>query len=65
MREYPDILMEEVASEFIVATCQLLPKSYDSVSDCMHNPMAYAVHRGSSMKFHIRPLHKCITDIDV
>src|SRR6218665_2336853 len=57
--------MEEMASEFIVGTCQLLPKCYDSVSDCMYDPLAHAVHCGSAMELYIRPLtYNCIDDID-
>jgi len=57
--------VEEMASEFIVGTCQLLPKCYDSVSDCMYDPLAQAVHCGSAMEFYLRPLtFICIDDVD-
>src|SRR6218665_1337340 len=65
MTEYQGISLEEQASKFIVETCELLPKSYDSISECMLDAMAYAVHCGSAMEFYIRPLPcQCVADID-
>ena len=72
MTEYADETMEEIASEFIVGTCQLLPKSYDAVSDRIHihfavvnpEPKIYAMYCGSSAEFYIRPVNTLIDDRD-
>src|SRR6218665_677229 len=66
---------EEMASAFIVGTCQLLPRSAHVSSDHrpMHNLMAsnshpsteYSALCGSFAEFYIRPLIRCIDDIDV
>ena len=40
MTKYADKSNEELASAFIVSTCQLLPKSSPVVSDHMHDLMA-------------------------
>src|SRR6218665_1188050 len=68
MMEYHDISMEENVSKFVVETCQMLPKdtkTYDPVSDCMLDAMAYVVHCGSAMEFYIRPLvFQSAADID-
>ena len=72
MSEYADELMEETASEFIVATCQLLPKSYYAASDRIHIhfataisvPKTYAMDCGSSAEFYIRPVNTLIDDRD-
>jgi len=62
----------EIASEFIVSTCQLIPKSFSSVSDQMHDVIAtdtpasknYSIVCGSTAEFYIRPVNICIADID-
>ena len=64
--------IEEKASMFIVSTCQLLPKSFSTVSDCMHDlvmsqspaPKEYSISCGSTEEFYILPLNTCIGDID-
>ena len=57
--------MEELASEFIVGTCQLLPKSSNVVFGpfYMYQP-CYAMYCGSAVEFYIQPLHSCIADVD-
>src|SRR5688572_5516485 len=72
MMEYDGKLNEEMASAFIVSTCQLLPKSSSAVSDYMHDlivstepvPKQYSILCGSFAEFYIRPLIPCIADID-
>ena len=64
---------EEIISEFIVSTCQLLPKSCAVVSDLKLNPISsfgrvsktYIMVCGSSEEFYIRPLNTCIDDLDL
>src|SRR6218665_1428561 len=64
---------EEMASAFIANTCQLIPKSSLFVSDEMHNliasncptPTHYGVICGSLAELYIRPLIRCIDDVDV
>src|SRR6218665_617335 len=63
---------EEMASDFIVHTCQLLPRWNAHVSDHMQNlvmkdshpPNKYAIVCGSTAEFFIRPLNTCIADFD-
>jgi len=63
---------EDMASEIIVSTCQLLPKTFSVVSDHMRNliaskdpaPTLYSISCGSFAEFYIRPLNPCITDTD-
>src|SRR6218665_1989020 len=63
---------EDMASEIIVSTCQLLPKTFSVVSDHMRNlimstdpaPRLYSISCGSFAEFYIRPLNPCITDTD-
>src|SRR6218665_1013451 len=72
MNEYMDKLNEELASAFIISTCQLTTKSSHVYSDHMHNlaasnkpvPKEYSVICGSYAEFYIRPLIGCIDDID-
>ena len=65
MTEYPDTSTEKIATEFIVGTCQLLPKSCDVVFDCVYSFQTWsAVYCGSAVEFHILPLHSCIADLD-
>src|SRR5688572_23509009 len=72
MMEYARKLKEEMASWFITITCQLLPKSFPTLSDRMHYltaslspaPIHYSIFCGSSVEFYIRPLHTCIEDTD-
>src|SRR6218665_554928 len=61
-----DELMDEMASKFIVGTCQLLPKSHDPVSNFIHTFKLnqYFIPCGSSAEFYIRPLTPLIHDID-
>jgi len=62
-----------MTSEFIVSTCQLLPKSVFLSSDHMRDfvmtwtpaTKEYSILCGSSAEFYIRPLNACITDINV
>ena len=71
MAEYKSKL-DEMASEFIVSTCQLLPKSFSAVSDHMHNVImtdepalkVYSIVCGSAAEIYIHPLNTCIADID-
>src|SRR5688572_18115571 len=70
--EDADKRMEEMASEFIVRTCQLLPKLCCGVSDRIRMKIAstprdaikYRRLCGSSEEFYIRPLNPCIADVD-
>src|SRR6218665_1584960 len=63
---------EESASTFIVATCELIPRSSPVYSDHMHNllsssdplPTIYTILCGSKAEFYIRPLFTCIDDTD-
>src|SRR6218665_636662 len=63
---------EEMASDFIVQTCQLLPKWTAHASDHMHNLVLnyshplnqYAIMCGSRAEFFIQPLNTCIADVD-
>src|SRR6218665_1402972 len=63
---------EEMASDFITGTCQLVPKSLSSPSDHMHDlamskdPLRkrYSILCGSLAEFYIRPLNTCIADTD-
>lgn len=62
----------EMASNFIVTTCQMLPKSFAPVSDHMHNvsptcnnpSKLYMISCGSNAEFYIRPIKTCIADND-
>src|SRR6218665_632602 len=75
MTEDADKSYDEMASDFIVGTCQLLPKSFSPVSDQMHNLMLtntprpkskeYSITCGSTAEFYILPLNTCIDDIDI
>src|SRR6218665_2318378 len=64
---------EEMASDFITGTCQLIPKSLSPSSDHMHDlamskdPLRkrYAIVCGSHAEFYIRPLNTCIADMDI
>src|SRR5678815_2490244 len=64
--------IEEKASLFIVSTCQLLPKSFYTVYDCMHDLLMsrrpaqkqYSISCGSLDEFYILPLNTCIDDSD-
>src|SRR6218665_1153794 len=61
-----------VASDFITGTCQLIPKTYSSSYDQMHDlvipedtlPKQYIILCGSRAEFYIRPLNTCIEDAD-
>src|SRR6218665_1150420 len=72
MTEYADRSNEELASAFIVCTCQLTPKLSNVYSDHMQNllasdnpvPTEYSVVCGSNVEFYIRPLITCIDDLD-
>src|SRR6218665_1383819 len=63
---------EELASAFIVGTCQVIQNSSLAQSDDMHNllasnnpiPTEYAFMCGSNAEFYIRPLITCIDDTD-
>src|SRR6188768_3749987 len=57
MRKYADKSTEELASAFIVSTCQLLPSSVTA-------PKGYAILCGSHAEFYIRPVNSCIGDVD-
>src|SRR6218665_67841 len=73
MAEYTSKSYVEMASEFIVSTCQMLPKKFPPVSCHMHNIMIgdehelkdcmYSIMCGSAAEFYIRPLNTCIGDI--
>src|SRR6218665_2958104 len=63
---------EEMASDFIVFTCQFIPKSF-STSPCdIHDAIIsedplitkFAFYSGSRVEFYIRPLNTCIGDTD-
>src|SRR6218665_1572342 len=63
---------EELASAFIVSTCELIPKPSPVLVDHMHNlipsicyePKEYSIECGSSAEFYVRPLITCIDDKD-
>src|SRR6218665_281240 len=73
MLEYANKSVEEIASQFIVRTCQLLPKSHDDAPrpndriltyvSC-RKPKIYAMHCGSSAEFYIRSVHSIVNDSD-
>ena len=73
MIENADKWLEEMSSEFIVRTCQLLPESCAFTSNRMHIPMPppcclpiwFITYCGSSHEFYIRPVNPCIDDIDI
>ena len=60
---------EEMASDFITGTCEVVPK-FCSSSDHMHDlsegplPKQHVIVCGSRAEFYIRPLNICIGDID-
>src|SRR6218665_3669199 len=64
--------MEEIASEFLVRTCQLLPKSdADGLTDRIQlgnvsggKPLRYTIFCGSSAEFLIRPVQSVVDDND-
>src|SRR6218665_369095 len=65
---------KEMASDFITVTCQLIPKSFSSSSEHMHDLVQspldtirqyYVITCGSEAEFHIRPLNMCIADSDL
>src|SRR6218665_954248 len=72
MAEYTGRSDEEMASEFIVNTCQLIPKSFSITSDYMHDlimtkkpaPKEYTILCGSSAEFYICALQTCPGDTD-
>ena len=63
---------EEMASSFIVSTCELIPRSSLVLVDHLHNliaskqpePRQYLILCGSLAEFYIRPLRTCIGDLD-
>src|SRR6218665_115852 len=67
----------ETASDYIVSTCQLFPKSFSDVCDHMHRPnittlvsneiaaKEYSITCGSTAEFYICPLKTCEDDIDI
>src|SRR6218665_871505 len=71
-RKVKEEAAEEAASAIIVSTCQLLPKSFNVISEHMNNligskeptPKQYSILCGSFAEFYIRPLNPCISDID-
>src|SRR6218665_2290759 len=72
MTDYTGKLTEQAVSEFIVSTCQVLPKSCYVASDLLYTPVQslrfglsyYYWPCGSGAEFHIRPLNSCVDDID-
>src|SRR6218665_2902747 len=72
MTEATGKFMELVVSEFIVSTCQVLPKSCSVASDLLHVPVPcvclepanYSWLCGSGAEFYIRPLNSCVNDTD-
>ena len=57
----------QIASDIIVRSCELLPKSDDVVSDCrlLQEECVSGIYCGSAMEFYIRPLNPCVTDNDI
>src|SRR6218665_2188177 len=63
---------EDLASAFIVSTCELIPRSSPVLVEHMHNllpspdrePKQYSILCGSNAEFYIRPLMTCIDDAD-
>src|SRR6218665_721519 len=72
MAKYADRSNEDLASAFIVGTCQLIPRSSLVHSDHMRNlsptkspaTAEYSIMCGSNEEFYIRPLNSCIGDVD-
>src|SRR6218665_3363455 len=72
MAEYADKLNRELASSFITSTCQLIQRSSLAYPDHMNNllatkrpvPTDYIILCGSQAEFYIRPLIKCMDDLD-
>src|SRR6218665_1847502 len=72
MTEYAGKATEEAVSEFIVSTCQVLPKSCAVASDLLHAPVPSLRfdqynnywHSGSGAEFYIRPVNVCVNDVD-
>src|SRR6218665_3362732 len=72
MTGYGDKSNEELASAFIVGTCQLIPRSSFIHSAHRHNlmasknptPIEYLIMCGSNAEFYIRPIMTCIDDLD-
>src|SRR6218665_2794739 len=70
--EYADNSNEEMASLFIISTCQLLQRPVFCVADHMHSllmssklvPTTYTITCGSAADFYIRTLDSCIGDAD-
>src|SRR6218665_308955 len=69
MAEYVDDSMEQIksVSDTIVSSCELLPKSYDVVSERrrLQEELKYGIYCGSALEFYIRPLNPCVTDHDL
>src|SRR6218665_2243461 len=65
MMEDADESMEKYVSELIVSECQILPKSYDALSDRLTNQTSYGICCGSVMEFYIRSFSVCIDDMDL
>ena len=73
MTEYSDKWLEEISSDFIVRTCQLLPEFPDYAHDRCHIPtqslsclpITYRALCGSGQEFYIRPVNQCIDDMDM
>jgi len=63
---------EELVSDFITGTCQLLQRQHYPSSDHTHDvtmtwesqTIEYATVSGSGVEFYIRPLNTCIGDLD-
>src|SRR6218665_1507207 len=64
MAEHADKSEEHLISEFIVDTCQTLPKLYDGVLDRIKSDNGYGVYCGSSIEIFIRPFNACVDDVD-
>jgi len=66
-----DRSMEEIISEFIFCTCQLLPKAYAFKCDSMliqnmseRTSQSWSLICGSTAELSIQPLNPCVTDYD-
>src|SRR6218665_3423196 len=73
MTGYAGKSTEEMASAFIISTCQLIPQSVSIVSDHMHDrkrfsedvPTSFFILCGSTVEFYIYPLNSCVGDLPV
>ena len=68
MAEHLGISNEDLASAFIVSTCQLIPRSslarFDLIPSNCFKEKKYRILSGSRAEFYIQPLIACVDDLD-